>query len=147
MEAAYKLEDLAKLAGVSPRTVRYYVQRGLLPAPTFRGKDTAYGDDHLKRLQAIRRLQDRYLPLDAIQVELERRSAEEILRSPALPTAPAVPAPPPPTPPPVPTPSRSWRRYELRDGVEIHLRDDVAPSVGNLVSDLAKLLGQKGPYR
>jgi DNA-binding transcriptional MerR regulator len=144
MEATYKLEDLAKLAGVSPRTVRYYVQRGLLPAPTFRGKDTAYGDDHLARLQAIRKLQEQYLPLDAIQAELERRSAEDVLRTP-----PAVRVPPPsiPAPMPMPVPSRSWRRYELRDGVEIHLREDVAPSVGNLVNDLAKLFGQKGPYR
>ena len=147
MEATYKLEDLAKLAGVSPRTVRYYVQRGLLPAPTFRGKDTAYGDDHLARLQAIRKLQERYLPLDAIQAELERRSADEILRADTVESVP-IPIPrPPPILPPSPLPSRSWRRYQLRDGVEIHLREDVAPSVGNLVSDLAKLFGQKGPYR
>jgi len=144
MEATYKLEDLAKLAGVSPRTVRYYVQRGLLPAPTFRGKDTAYGDDHLARLQAIRKLQEQYLPLDAIQAELERRGAEEILRSPhPHPIPQPIPR---PHPPPV-TSAQSWRRYELRDGVEIHLREDVAPSVGNLVNDLAKLFGQKGPYR
>lgn len=145
MEPTYKLEDLAKLAGVSPRTVRYYVQRGLLPAPTFRGKDTAYGDDHLARLQAIRKLQDQYLPLDAIQAELERRGADDILRA-------ATPQPHPhPLPIPRPLPplaaAPAWRRYELRDGVEIHLREDVAPSVGNLVNDLAKLFGQKGPYR
>ena len=36
--SAYKLDDLAAAAGVSPRTVRYYVQRGLLPAPPFRGR-------------------------------------------------------------------------------------------------------------
>ena len=50
----YKLEELARAAGTSPRTVRYYVQRGLLPAPAFRGKDTAYGPEHLVRLRAIR---------------------------------------------------------------------------------------------
>src|SRR5215475_13861973 len=143
-ETSYKLDELAAAAGVSPRTVRYYVQRGLLPAPTFRGKDTAYGDDHLARLQAIRKLQEQYLPLDAIQAELERRGADEILRSEAEARVPF----PIPRPPPVPiAPSHVWRRYELRDGVEIHLREDVASSVGNLVNDLAKLFGQKGPYR
>ncbi len=145
MEPTYKLEDLAKLAGVSPRTVRYYVQRGLLPAPTFRGKDTAYGDDHLARLQAIRKLQDQYLPLDAIQAELERRGADEILRA-TTPRPHPHPIPRPAPPPPLGA-APAWRRYELRDGVEIHLREDVAPTVGNLVNDLAKLFGQKGPYR
>jgi DNA-binding transcriptional MerR regulator len=72
VSTTFKLEDLASAAGVSPRTVRYYVQRGLLPAPAFRGRDTAYTDDHLLRLRAIRKLQDRFLPLDAIQAELTR---------------------------------------------------------------------------
>lgn len=77
-EREYKLEELAREAGTSARTVRYYVQRGLLPAPAFRGKDTAYGEEHLARLRAIRRLQEAYLPLDAIAVELEGRSTEEL---------------------------------------------------------------------
>ncbi len=68
-----KLQDLAERAGVSARTVRYYVQRGLLPAPAFRGKDTSYGEEHLLRLSAIKLLQDRFLPLDAIQAELSSR--------------------------------------------------------------------------
>ena len=29
----YSLADLARLAGVTPRTVRYYVAQGLLPSP------------------------------------------------------------------------------------------------------------------
>lgn len=62
----FKLEELAAEAGVSIRTVRYYVQRGLLPAPEFRARGTAYGEDHLLRLKAIRHLQARFLPLEAI---------------------------------------------------------------------------------
>jgi Ca-activated chloride channel family protein len=79
-EESFKLEELARAAGTSARTVRYYVQRGLLPAPAFRGKDTAYGPDHLVRLQVIRRLQDAYYPLDAIAVELVRLTAVELER-------------------------------------------------------------------
>src|SRR4051812_2075356 len=78
MDDVFKLEDLADRAGVSPRTVRYYVQRGLLPAPVFRGRDTVYSGEHLVRLRAIRRLQERFLPLDAIQVEIARRSPDEL---------------------------------------------------------------------
>src|SRR5437763_8681914 len=77
-DKTWKLDELASETGISARTVRYYVQRGLLPAPVFRGRDTAYSEEHLIRLHAIRRLQDRFLPLDAIQAELERRSLEEL---------------------------------------------------------------------
>jgi DNA-binding transcriptional MerR regulator len=77
-EPSLKLDELAERAGVSPRTIRYYVQRGLLPAPAFRGRDTAYTHEHLVRLRAIRRLQELHLPLDAIQAELARRSLDEL---------------------------------------------------------------------
>ena len=43
----WKLDELAERAGVSARTVRYYVQRGLVPAPEFRGPETAYGPEHV----------------------------------------------------------------------------------------------------
>src|SRR5262249_27518770 len=66
MAHALKLEELARRAGVSPRTVRYYIQRGLLPAPDFKGPDTAYGERHLLGLRIIRKLQVAYWPLDAI---------------------------------------------------------------------------------
>src|SRR5262245_8080607 len=77
-EQTWKLDELARRAGVSARTVRYYVQRGVLPPPVFRGRDTVYSNDHLLRLKAIRRLQERFLPLDAIQRELERCSPDEL---------------------------------------------------------------------
>ena len=73
-----KLEEVAKVAGVSPRTVRYYIQRGLLPQPRFRGPDTSYGDEHLVRLRAIRRLQDAFWPLEAIAGLLASKTAREI---------------------------------------------------------------------
>ncbi len=152
MERTYKLEELARAADISPRTVRYYVQRGLLPAPQFRGRDTVYTADHLSRLKAIKKLQDQYLPLDAIQIELERRKPEDILGAAAQPRPNAPPSPlplpiPMPMPPSRTQPSQSWTRYQLRDGVEIHVRDDVAASIGNLVGDIEKLFSQGGPYR
>jgi DNA-binding transcriptional MerR regulator len=109
MSTTYKLDELAEAAGVSPRTVRYYVQRGLLPAPPFRGRDTVYGAEHLERLQTIRRLQEQYLPLDAIQAELEGRGAP----------APKLPAPvPAPARVSAPSPAR-WLRVPVGDGLEL----------------------------
>ena len=77
-ERSYKIDELARAAGMSVRTVRYYVQRGLLPAAAFRGKDTAYDHGHLTRLRAVRRLQEAFFPLDAIAAELDGRPAHEI---------------------------------------------------------------------
>ncbi|QRK12275.1 MerR family transcriptional regulator [Archangium violaceum] len=132
----WKLTELAEAVGVSPRTVRYYVQRGLLPAPPFKGPDTVYGEEHLLRLKAIRTLQARFLPLDAIQVELARLSPEELgalaeagphdLPAPtAGSSAPAPQAEPVKQAVPV-SPSAgvtSWRRWELAPGLELHLAD------------------------
>ncbi len=134
-EKTYKLGELAKAAGTSPRTVRYYVQRGLLPAPSFRGKDSAYSPEHLVRLRAIRRLQDAYLPLEAILAELEGkdlRALEAIANGSRPAEAPAragTPAriPPPPVDPGTASPGRVWRRIELAPGLEVHVADDASP--------------------
>lgn len=64
------LAALARLADVSPRTVRYYLQQGLLPAPVGRGPGAYYTADHLARLRLIRAWQERHQPLAAIRAAL-----------------------------------------------------------------------------
>jgi DNA-binding transcriptional MerR regulator len=78
MSRTYRLNELAEACGVKPRTIRYYVQRGLLPAPTFRGPETAYDHDHLLRLQAIKRLQERFWSLEAIASHLAELRGEAL---------------------------------------------------------------------
>jgi Ca-activated chloride channel family protein len=147
---AWKLVELADEAGVSARTVRYYVQRGLLPAPPFRGPDTVYGPDHLLRLMAIKRLQEAYLPLDAIQVELARRSPEEI-RELALSPDPLPrdsllhPPPAPAAAPAIATdelPER-WERHHLIPGVELHVSDRADRRARELVDRLRRELKEE----
>jgi DNA-binding transcriptional MerR regulator len=69
-ESEYSLQDLADLAGVTPRTIRYYIVQGLLPSPGKAGPGTTYTDGHLNRLRLIRRLQREHLPLAAIRSRL-----------------------------------------------------------------------------
>jgi DNA-binding transcriptional MerR regulator len=69
-ENEYSLQDLAGLAGVSPRTIRYYVAQGLLPSPGQVGPGARYTDGHLARLRLIRRLQREHLPLAEIRTRL-----------------------------------------------------------------------------
>ena len=75
----YTLADLARLADVTPRTVRYYVAQGLLPSPEAAGPSTRYGEGHLARLRLIKRLQREHLPLAEIRLRLERMGDEEIV--------------------------------------------------------------------
>ena len=80
-ESTYSLQDLADLAGVSPRTIRYYVAQGLLPSPGQVGPGAHYTDGHLARLRLIRRLQREHLPLAEIRARLAALDDETIARS------------------------------------------------------------------
>jgi DNA-binding transcriptional MerR regulator len=66
----YSLTELADLAGVTPRTVRYYMSQGLLPSPGASGPGAKYDDSHLGRLRLVRRLQREHLPLAEIRQRL-----------------------------------------------------------------------------
>jgi DNA-binding transcriptional MerR regulator len=66
----YSLTELAGLAGVTPRTVRYYVAQGLLASPGTSGPGVKYDDGHLDRLLLIRKLQREHLPLADIRQRL-----------------------------------------------------------------------------
>jgi Ca-activated chloride channel family protein len=158
-KSEWKLAELAAAAGVTPRTVRYYVQRGLLSAPPFKGPDTVYDEEHLRRLKAIRVLQARFLPLDAIQVELARLSPDELrklseaeLPTATLPPPPAPAAPEPlkqaevPVPAPAPasrqTPVTGYRRWELAPGLELHLADSADEETRALAERVRALIEQ-----
>jgi DNA-binding transcriptional MerR regulator len=74
----YSLTELADLAGVTPRTVRYYLAQGLLPAVGQTGPGSKYDAGHLARLRVIRRLQAEHLPLAEIRRRLETLDDGEI---------------------------------------------------------------------
>ena len=62
--------ELVQASGVSRRTVRYYVQRGLLPPPEGAGRGHYYRPEHLTRLLEIKELQGRGLGLEEIRERL-----------------------------------------------------------------------------
>ncbi|MFQ5515011.1 MAG: MerR family transcriptional regulator [Myxococcota bacterium] len=71
----YRVEELARAAGVRVDTVRFYQTRGLLPPPERRGRAAIYTDAHLERLRRVRALNRAGLTLDAVGRIL--RSARE----------------------------------------------------------------------
>ena len=69
-DARYTLTELSALAGVTPRTVRYYLAQGLLPTVGVSGPGAKYDDRHLARLRLIKRLQEEHQPLADIRHRL-----------------------------------------------------------------------------
>jgi DNA-binding transcriptional MerR regulator len=114
----YAIGDLARLAGVSRRTVRYYVQEGLIPAPLGVGRGNHYGADHLEQLVRVKALQEGGRTLDEIRRTLaggNRRRAPQ------------------PASEPIAVGRSLWRRLALAPGVELHVADNVRlPSPGRL---------------
>ena len=72
--------ELSDRTKVSPRTIRYYIQQGLLPAPEARGPGAHYGPEHVDKLKLIRRLQAEHLPLSEIRKRIEKLQPEEVKR-------------------------------------------------------------------
>jgi DNA-binding transcriptional MerR regulator len=76
----FTLTELADLAGVTPRTIRFYVTQGLLPAPGQVGPGAKYDDTDLARLRLIKRLQRDHRPLADIRRQLDQLDDTAILR-------------------------------------------------------------------
>lgn len=79
----YTADELARLAGLSPRTVRYYVAEGLLSGPLGKGRGSHFDGRHLSQLRRVRLLQSAGLDNRSIREhaeELERILRERGLR-------------------------------------------------------------------
>jgi len=110
----YDIAELAELGGVNRRTVRYYVQRGLLPAPTGTGRGRHYTQAHLERLVYVRQQQEAGIPLAHIEAALGLGGAPAA----SAPACPRTNAP----PPSAPTGLSRWTRVVVAEGVELHVR-------------------------
>jgi DNA-binding transcriptional MerR regulator len=80
-ERRLTLGELTEAAGVSVRTVRYYIAEGLLPPPDGAGPASAYGAGHLDRLRLIQRMKDAYLPLKEIRRRLAGLDDEAVRKA------------------------------------------------------------------
>ena len=100
----WSLTELAEETGLSPRTIRYYISRGLLDGPLVAGRGAVYAAGHLAKLRMIQEFQSQ----GAMLAEIGRMLAGE--------------------PPKVALPSpESWDRYQLEDDVVVWVRADAAP--------------------
>jgi len=106
----YAIGELATLGGVSRRTVRYYVQEGLINPPLGLGRGNHYTPEHLEQLLRVKAMQENGRSLDDIRRALDRKSQgrEKEERAPEE------------------LASRSlWRRIVVTPGVELNLASTV----------------------
>ena len=120
--ARYGIKDLVQLSGVNRRTIRYYVQMGLLPAPEGAGRGHYYLDRHLQRLVRIRDLRQQGRSLDEIRLLLDGRVA-----------AMETPAPTEPLPP-----MELQTRIRLARGVELVVSRGAEPPTPSQLRALAE---------
>ncbi|MDI9570292.1 MAG: MerR family transcriptional regulator [Pseudomonadota bacterium] len=111
-ENKYTIDCLVELSGFSRRTIRYYVQEGLIDPPAGRGRGGFYYDSHLERLRLIKAYQEKGIRISAIAAMLSREE-------PAADVA----------------PSRNVMiRYEIAPGIELNVSRE------REISEAAKIL-------
>ena len=72
--------ELAKLCGITVRTVQYYDTRGILiPSELSEGGRRLYSEDDLKRLKIICFLRELDIPIDAISQILKEENPEKVI--------------------------------------------------------------------
>jgi DNA-binding transcriptional MerR regulator len=122
------IESLATLAGVTARTIRFYIAEGLLERPVGEKRGAHYLQRHLEQLLLIRRWSEAGLSLERIR-ELVHGAPEDPPRRPTAPGSVEV-----------------WSRMTLVDGLELHVepsRAGLSPEqLRALLQDLTKLYHQ-----
>lgn len=106
MDKRYSIGEVAEITGVSRRTIRFYVQQGLLEPPCGAGRGHFYTDDHIRRLGEILKLQEAGLALREISSRLSEGGGDAGLREDAVPFPAAEP----------------WLRFLVVPGCEVHLQ-------------------------
>ena len=106
----FTIEEICALVEMNKRTVRYYIQKGLVDRPEGTGKGAFYRHRHLEQLLAIRKWKAAGLSLERIQGilngEKEGGTSDQ------------------PLPPPLPTKQGAvevWSHMHVGDGIELHI--------------------------
>ena len=158
--AGYSIGEFARKAGVTRRTIRYYVELGLLPPPESSGRGAAYSPEHLERLETIKHLQEARLSLDEIRDQLAvnaspdatpeaaRGSAAQYLASLSGIVSDPHTLPPEPVRRSQSHVGEPWVRYSLSADVELHIRRRGArtdPRIERLIKEARSILAEGEP--
>lgn len=113
-------------AAPSARAVRFYVANGLLARPEGTGTSATYHYRHLLQLLSIKIRQREGATLDVIRTEMKDVAGDSLERKVAQALAPALIGKPNGEQANTGEDARVWRRLVVAEGIELHVRDDVA---------------------
>jgi DNA-binding transcriptional MerR regulator len=114
-DRTFNLDELSSLTEQSKRTIRYYIQTGLLDKPTGVGRGSHYTTRHLNQLLEIRKWQQAGLSLERIQQLLQEQDEVGLV---------------PPKPVRKPGSVEVWSHVVIDEGVELMIeptRADLSP--------------------
>jgi DNA-binding transcriptional MerR regulator len=122
--ATFTLDELAGLVDLPRRTVRYYIQIGLIDRPAGVGRGAHYGPRHAEQLVAIKKWQAAGLSLERIRELLTPQGEAGLV------------------PPPRPRQAGTvevWSHLVVADGVELTLE----PTRAGLTPEQVRVLAQR----
>lgn len=79
-EQEYLIHELAEKTGVSVRTIRFYIEKGLLPEAPVKGRYAAYSEEYVDRIRLIKRLKEKFLPLEEIRNQIASLDYRQIVQ-------------------------------------------------------------------
>ena len=123
-DTIFSLEELCRLTGMMKRTVRFYMQRGLVDRPLGVKKSAYYTRHHLEQLLTILKWKEAGLSLERIGEIM----GQEIPKDGVIPLSTR----------PRPGSIEIWSRIYLDDGVELAIE----PSLAGLTSEQIRILGK-----
>ena len=113
----YSIDELSGISGFSIRTIRFYIQEGVLEPPPGRGRGGFYFDSHMQRLREIKALQDQGLKLASIHEVLRRQEGSTVTG-----------------------PEREvWIKYPIAPGIEIHVSRDSEEKERRNIADIIRI--------
>jgi len=116
------MAELAEETGVAPRTIRYYISRGLLPGPDQAGRGATYGRAHADRILEIVRRQRAGSTLAEIAIVPLARERVQLEAAP-------------------------WWKFDVSSDVVVEVRAGLAPwrmkVIRAAIEDLQRKLDQK----
>lgn len=122
--AAMRPTNAAARATLSSRGVRFYVANGLLDRPEGTGTAATYGYRHLLQLLFIKIRQREGMTLDRIRDEMHEDTGDALERRVATALAPALGAGADRVASLAENGPGTWRRVQVADGIELHVRED-----------------------
>ncbi|HQX62959.1 MAG TPA: helix-turn-helix domain-containing protein [Thermomicrobiales bacterium] len=117
-EPRFSLAELEESSGLNTRTIRFYIEQGLVPPALGRGRSRYFTPDHLRILAEIAHLRDQRLSLNEIRARLTIAAT------------------------PTQLDSEEWRRLRLHPDLELHVRAGAPEGILQLAARITALAAE-----